>query len=72
MFLYIPPNTSRHFKSEISDNFKRFMSDVAKYENMGGEVFIMDDTNARIAEENDFLENNDENVVDDIYPFEMI
>ena len=67
-FLYIPPNTSRHFKSGISYNFEKLMSDVAKYENMGGEVFIMGDTNARIAEENDFLENNDENVVDDFLP----
>ena len=44
------------------------MSDIAKYENMGGEVFIVGDTNARIAEENDFLENNDENAVDDFLP----
>ena len=45
------------------------MSDVAKYESMGGEVFIMSDTNARIAEENDFLENNDENAVDLIFTY---
>ena len=38
------------------------MSDVAKYENMGGEVFIMGDANARIAEEND-----DENAVDNFF-----
>ena len=41
------------------------MQDVAQYESMGGEIFIMGDTNARIGEENDFIENNDLNAQDD-------
>ena len=48
------------------------MSDVAKYENMGGEVFIMGDTNAQIVEESDFLESNDEIQLMIFYPFQMI
>ena len=30
------------------------MQDVAKYESMGDEIFIMGDLNARIGEEDDF------------------
>ena len=34
----------------------------------GGEVIIMGDTNARIGEENDFVENNYLNAPDDYLP----
>ena len=40
---------------------------VAKYEDMGGEV-IMGDTNARVAKENNFTENNGEHAIDDYLP----
>ena len=35
-FLYIPPGTSRWFKSGNSYNFEKLIEDVAKYESMGG------------------------------------
>ena len=44
------------------------MLDIAKYESMGGEVIIIGDMNARIAEEVDFVENTDENAQDDYLP----
>ena len=44
------------------------MLDIAKYESMGGEVIIIGDINARIAEEVDFVENTDENAQDDYLP----
>ena len=44
------------------------MQDAAKYESMGGEIFIMGDLNDRIGEENDFIENNDLNAQDDYLP----
>ena len=44
------------------------MQDVAKYESMGGQIFIMGDTNALIGEENDFIENNDLNAQNDYLP----
>ena len=44
------------------------MQDVAKYENLGSEIFIMGDLNARIGEENDFIEDNDLNAQDDYVP----
>ena len=39
-----------------------------KYESVGGEIFIMGDLNARIGEENDFIENNDLYAQDDYLP----
>ena len=56
------------FKSGNSYNFEKLIEDVAKYESMGGEVIIMGDTNARIGEENDFVENNYLNAPDDYLP----
>ena len=44
------------------------MSDIAKYEGMGGEVIILGDMNGRIANETDFIENNEENSNDDYLP----
>ena len=67
-FLYIPPSSSTWFQSGYSFNFEKLMQDVAKYESMGGEIFIMGDINARIGEENDFIENNDLNAQDDYLP----
>ena len=60
-FLYIPPNSSTWFRSGNSYNYDKLMLDFAKYESMGGEVIIVGDMNARIAEEVDFVENTDEN-----------
>ena len=67
-FLYIPPNSSTWFRSENSYNYDKLMLDIAKYESMGGEVIIIGDMNARIAEEVDFVENTDENAQDDYLP----
>ena len=67
-FLYIPPNDSQWFQSGGSYNFEKLMSDIAKYEGMGGEVIILGDMNGRIANENDFIENNEENSNDDYLP----
>ena len=67
-FLYIPPNDSRWFQSGGSYNFEKLMSDIAKYEGMGGEVIILGDMNGRIANENDFIENNEESSNDDYLP----
>ena len=67
-FLYIPPSSSRWFQSGYSFNFEKLMQDVAKYESMGGEIFIMGDLNARIGKENDFIKNNDLNAQDDYLP----
>ena len=44
------------------------MSDIAKYEGMGGQVIILGNMNGRIANENDFMENNEENSNDDYLP----
>ena len=44
------------------------MLDITKYESMGGQVIIIGDMNARIAEEADFVENTDENAQDDYLP----
>ena len=40
-FLYIPLSSSRWFQSGSSFNFEKLMQDVAKYESMGGEIFIL-------------------------------
>ena len=51
------------------------MDDVAKFEGLGAEVIIMGDMNGQIAQENDFLNPNDENDIDEYLPipddFEM-
>ena len=74
-FLYIPPSNSRWFQSGKSYNFEKLMDDVAKFEGLGAEVIIMGDMNGRIAQENDFLNPNNENDIDDYLPipddFEM-
>ena len=67
-FLYISPNDSQWLQSGGSYNFEKLMSNIAKYEGMGGEVIILDDMNRRIANENDFIENNEENCNDDYLP----
>ena len=51
------------------------MDDIAKFEGLRAEVIIMGDMNGRIAQENDFLNPNDENDIDEYLPipddFEM-
>ena len=66
--MYIPPDDSRLFQSGGSYNFKKLISDIAKYEGIGGEVIILGDMNGRIANENDFIEDNEENSNDDCPP----
>ena len=65
-FLYIYHQIVVHgLDREISYNYDKLMLDISKYESMGGEVIIIGDMNARIAEEVDFVANTDENAQDD-------
>ena len=50
---------SRWFEWGKSYNFGKLMDDVAKFEGLGAEV-IMGGMNRRIAQENDFLNPNDD------------
>ena len=52
--MYIPPTNSRLFLSEKSFNFDKLLSEVNEYENTGGHIILMGDTNARIGDACDF------------------
>ena len=58
--MYIPPTNSRLFLSGKSFNFDKLLSEATEYENTGSHIILMGDTNARIGDACDFIQNDDD------------